>query len=611
MNTQYMPAFSHGFAKWLFLIFSFFSVQVWAATPMVSAGSFHGCAVLSSGAVQCWGGNTYGQLGNGSTTSSTSPVSVAGISNAKSVSAGRGHSCAVLSSGAVQCWGYNLFGQLGNGSTTNSTSPVSVAGISNATSVSAGTSHSCAVLSSGAVQCWGSDEAGQRGTGRAFNYAPGAVVGTNGQSLLNLFTSATPRSLSISGPNLLQSAGRANLTATGQYADGTARTIAPQWASSNPAVATVSTAGVLSASSVSVDTLVTLTASFSDNGVTLQATLQVTITAAPAVLTSVKLTGASNVQSAGQILLTTTAQYADGSNRVVAANSYILSNPALGTVNSRGVLTVASVTADTALTVTTYYTEAGVTKTSNLALNISAAPAVLSRLTLIGAKGTLGSGKTLNLSAAGVYLDGSRKAVTANWQVSGTAASISNLGVLTAKSVTEDTPSLVTASYTEAGITVMAQYQIVVQAVEVATPVQVEVEATGTRQDFGLSLWTSLVPISGTLAAGNAARAKNGAVIQATGTASYKLFVVAVIPGGGILPVTTFFMLDRHSEWRFAGFPLADYLAGISENSFQLIQLFDHLDASLISGTKIYVGYGITDTEMLSSGRFKMVYQVQ
>ena len=309
--------------------------------------------------------------------------------------------------------------------------------------------------------------------------------------------------------------------------------------------------------------------------------------------------------------LTLNALYADGSTRAVAATGYTFSNASLGSVNAKGVLTVASVSSDTTLTVTAAYSEAGVSKSASLSVNISATPAVLSRLTLVGARGTLASGQTLSLSAEGVYVDGSRKSVSASWQATGTAATISTTGVLTAKTVTEETPSIVTATYTEAGVTVSAQYQVIVQATEISTPVQAEVETTGTRSDFGLSVWTSLSPTTGAMAPGSNARLKNGFQVAATSPVSYKLFVVAVIPGGGILPNTTIFMLNRNSEWQFAGFPIAEYLAGVADNSFQLVQIFDHLDASLISGTKIYIGYGITDMEMLESGRFKMVYQVQ
>ena len=100
-----------------------------SAGARMAAGGLHNCAVLPSGAVRCWGYNGEGQLGNGSTTSSSTPVPVSGISTATAVAAGFRSSCALLSSGAVQCWGSNLFGQLGNGTTTNSTTPVQVSGL--------------------------------------------------------------------------------------------------------------------------------------------------------------------------------------------------------------------------------------------------------------------------------------------------------------------------------------------------------------------------------------------------------------------------------------------------------------------------------------------------
>ena len=120
----------------------------------VSVGMSHSCAVLSSGKVNCWGEND-GQLGNNSTTQSKVPVEVSGITNAVRISLSDGHSCAVLSSGKVNCWGYNASGQLGNNSTTRSNVPVEVSGITNAVEVSLGRSHSCAGLLSGKVNCWG------------------------------------------------------------------------------------------------------------------------------------------------------------------------------------------------------------------------------------------------------------------------------------------------------------------------------------------------------------------------------------------------------------------------------------------------------------------------
>jgi alpha-tubulin suppressor-like RCC1 family protein len=154
------------------------SVSGLAAAVSVGAGISHTCSVLSNGSINCWGNNFAGQLGNGSTAASLNPVNVIGLTGAVSVSAGNGFSCAVLSGGVVKCWGSNSNGQLGNGSTLNSSSPVTVSGISGATSVSAGYFHACAVLSDGAAKCWGKGDFGQLGSGSTTNSStPVAVSG--------------------------------------------------------------------------------------------------------------------------------------------------------------------------------------------------------------------------------------------------------------------------------------------------------------------------------------------------------------------------------------------------------------------------------------------------
>jgi alpha-tubulin suppressor-like RCC1 family protein len=108
-------------------------------------------------------------LGNGSTSDQGTPVTVSNISSATVVSAGgrssEGLTCALLSGGTVQCWGYGYNGQLGNGSTSNQSTPVTVSNISSATVVSAGGGHTCAELSTGTVQCWGDGGSGQLGNG--------------------------------------------------------------------------------------------------------------------------------------------------------------------------------------------------------------------------------------------------------------------------------------------------------------------------------------------------------------------------------------------------------------------------------------------------------------
>jgi len=138
----------------------------WIGTATaISVGYGSVCAVLSSGSVQCWGGNYRGQLGNGSNADSSLPVNVTGISTATAVAVGNDQSCAVLSSGSVQCWGNNNWGQLGNGTTTDSNTPVTVLGIGSATAIATGVQSSCALLASGAVQCWGWNAYGELGNG--------------------------------------------------------------------------------------------------------------------------------------------------------------------------------------------------------------------------------------------------------------------------------------------------------------------------------------------------------------------------------------------------------------------------------------------------------------
>lgn len=149
----------------------------------VTGGGNHTCARTTAGAVQCWGYNYNGQLGDGSKTNATTPVAASTLgSGVKAIDAGSSHTCAVTATGGAKCWGSNLFGQLGNGLTTGSTTPVAVSTLgSGVKAIEAGSAHTCALTTAGGVQCWGLNSNGQLGNGLTTeSHVPVAVSGFDG-----------------------------------------------------------------------------------------------------------------------------------------------------------------------------------------------------------------------------------------------------------------------------------------------------------------------------------------------------------------------------------------------------------------------------------------------
>jgi alpha-tubulin suppressor-like RCC1 family protein len=152
----------------------------------ISAGGEGACALLAGGSVDCWGYNFSAELGIGTSSGlqwctdgewcSTKPVAVSGLASATSIVAGGDHTCVLVAGGAVQCWGYNSYGQLGDGLSSGpqtcywqlvrcAKTQVAVSAIAGATVVAAGGEHTCALLAAGSVSCWGANWFGDLGDG--------------------------------------------------------------------------------------------------------------------------------------------------------------------------------------------------------------------------------------------------------------------------------------------------------------------------------------------------------------------------------------------------------------------------------------------------------------
>lgn len=150
--------------------------------PVVSiaAGALHNCALTDRGSVWCWGGNEFGQIGDGSNTDRATPVQVSGLeADIVQISAGYAHSCALTTGGAVWCWGENTYGQLGDGTKQHRLLPTAIVQLrSGVSAIAAGFGHTCGISSDGAM-CWGRNGVGQVGsvTDLAYTTSPERVVG--------------------------------------------------------------------------------------------------------------------------------------------------------------------------------------------------------------------------------------------------------------------------------------------------------------------------------------------------------------------------------------------------------------------------------------------------
>ncbi|HEX7916692.1 Ig-like domain repeat protein, partial [Rudaea sp.] len=178
----------------------------------IVAGGAHSCAVLADQSVKCWGLNHQGQLGRTGPFDSYQPLTVPDLTGVVAIaSAGLEYddfTCALLSGGTVRCWGGNGYGQLGDGTLNNSAFPVDVLDVNHASAISVGEHHACALLQSGQILCWGGNETSQLGRSTPSFSATPINVRTSGRSTEPAIATV------VSSPNPSTVGGLVTVTAT-------------------------------------------------------------------------------------------------------------------------------------------------------------------------------------------------------------------------------------------------------------------------------------------------------------------------------------------------------------------------------------------------------------
>ena len=172
------------------------NIALGTTATALALGSYFSCVITTAGGVKCWGRNTAGEMGRGNTTTPATVGDVPGLtSGVRAIAAGQYHACALLADRTVKCWGSNGNGELGNGTTTDTSSPVAVMGLGGEVrTITAGEDGTCAILMNYAVQCWGK----YPGNGSTSSTTPVYVTGfsSGGGGGVPVQTSQSPLSIS-------------------------------------------------------------------------------------------------------------------------------------------------------------------------------------------------------------------------------------------------------------------------------------------------------------------------------------------------------------------------------------------------------------------------------
>jgi alpha-tubulin suppressor-like RCC1 family protein len=166
-----------------------------ARAVSISVGGDHVCVIADDEKIYCWGSNSGGQLGDGTTNDSNVPVEAGGTGTMSVIAAGNGHTCGINNDDSnhyVFCWGEGEQGQVGDGTNTDSPNPSQVDYGFGFSALSAGDRFTCGIsLDDNHVYCWGLNDAGQISDYSTSNAAS--------PTLSNFFTTASKVSIGSGG----------------------------------------------------------------------------------------------------------------------------------------------------------------------------------------------------------------------------------------------------------------------------------------------------------------------------------------------------------------------------------------------------------------------------
>lgn len=153
------------------------SVTTWS---LLEIGDRHACAMRTNGTIWCWGDNNFGRTGQGTTSGNTiTPTQVGSATDWVTMDSGYRHACAIKTNGNLWCWGDNSDGRTGQGTTSGTLDlPAQVGSATDWASVSGGEKHTCAIKTNGTLWCWGQNGDGQLGLGSTTAHSTPQQVGS-------------------------------------------------------------------------------------------------------------------------------------------------------------------------------------------------------------------------------------------------------------------------------------------------------------------------------------------------------------------------------------------------------------------------------------------------